>query len=124
MFAHPRVGEWCEAWLRWLKDEHGLKASTCAVYVNGVIALASFAMTLVEDAATCPMEELCRLRSQAEAIAKQERLFAPKSAHWLSWEDAQRARQACIEKLAAAKGHAQRKALIRDALILVGFWLP
>ena len=84
LFAHPRVGEWCEQWVRWLKGEqHQLKASTCAVYINGLIAVAGFAITLVEDPDTCPMAELLRLRSQAESIAKQERLFAVKSPNWI-----------------------------------------
>jgi hypothetical protein len=83
LFAHARVGEWCEQWVRWLKGEHHLKASTCAVYINGVIAMAGFAMTLVQDSDACPMSELLRLRSQAESIAKQERLFQEKSPNWL-----------------------------------------
>ena len=83
LFAHPRIGEWCEQWVRWLKSEHQLKGSTCAVYVNGVIAMAGFAMTLVDDPEGCPMSELLRLRSQAESIAKQERLFAVKSPNWI-----------------------------------------
>ena len=83
LFAHPRVGEWCEQWVRWLKGEHQLKASTCAVYINGLIAVAGFAITLVEDPDSCPMAELLRLRSQAESIAKQERLFAVKSPNWI-----------------------------------------
>ena len=34
---------------------------------------------------------------QAESIAKQERLFETKSKNWLSWEDAQKARQRCVD---------------------------
>ena len=35
-----------------------------------------------------------------------------------SWEDAQRARVACIEKYRAAKGHAQKRALLKDVLVM------
>ena len=35
-----------------------------------------------------------------------------------SWEDAQRARVACIDKYRAAKGHEQKKALLKDVLVL------
>ena len=83
LFADLRVGEWTEQWVRWLKGEHQLKASTCAVYINGLIAMAGFAMTLVDDPDSCPMAELLRLRSQAESISKQERLFAVKSPNWI-----------------------------------------
>ena len=35
-----------------------------------------------------------------------------------SWEDAQRARVACIEKYRAAKGHEQKRALLKDVLVM------
>ena len=89
LFAHERVGEWTEAWVRKLRAL-GCKASTVAIYVNGVIAVSAYALTLVEEPERCPTHELVALRRQAEAISKQERLFEPKSSNWLSWEDAQR----------------------------------
>ena len=55
---------------------------------------------------------------QAESIAKQERLFETKSKNWLSWEDAQKARQRCIEKYNKATERTQRQSLLRDCLIL------
>ena len=117
LMASPHVGEWCQRWLEWLKNDHQLKASTLAVYTNGLIAMSSFACTLVEDPAACPTQELLNLRRQAESIAKQERLFQAKSANWLSWEAAQEARVACIDKWRKAKG-AEKQALLRDCLIM------
>ena len=35
-----------------------------------------------------------------------------------SWEDAQRARVACIEKYQAAKGNEQKRALLKDVLVM------
>ena len=35
-----------------------------------------------------------------------------------SWEDAQRARVACIEKYRAAKGNEQKRALLKDVLVM------
>ena len=58
------------------------------------------------------------LRRQAEVLSKQERLFAPRPANWLSWEDANRARVAAVEKLNACTDGAQRPKLIRDCLVL------
>ena len=58
------------------------------------------------------------LRRQAEVLSKQERLFAPRPANWLSWEDANRARVKAVEKLNACTDGAQRPKLIRDCLVL------
>ena len=55
---------------------------------------------------------------QAESIAKQERLFETKSKNWLSWEDAQKARQCCVERYNKATDRAQKQSLLRDCLIL------
>ena len=84
-------------------------------------------------------------RRQAESLAKQERLFAPRSKTWLrvasvskrvrapeqasrashartrdhrSWEDAQRARVKCFDAYRAAKGKGKTD-LLRDCLIMV-----
>ena len=86
LFAHARVGEWCQKWLEWLRDEHSLKSSTLAVYTNGVISVSSFALTLVDAPEACPVHELLNLRRQAESLSKVERLYQPKSPHWISWE--------------------------------------
>lgn len=58
------------------------------------------------------------LRRQCESLAKQERLFAPRPANWLSWEDANRARVAAVEKLNACTNSAERPKLLRDCLVL------
>ena len=118
LFAHERVGEWTEAWVLKLRTL-GCKASTVSVYVNGVISVSSFALSLVPDGAElCPTHELLALRKQAESISKQERLFEAKHKHWLPWEDAQMARVACVEKYNAATSAEHKKALLRDCLIL------
>ena len=96
----------------------GCKASTVSVYVNGVISVSSFALSLVAEPELCPTHELLALRKQAESISKQERLFEAKHPNWLSWEDAQKARVACVEKYNAATSAEQKKALLRDCLIL------
>ena len=112
------MGEWTQRWIQWLRTEHNLKASTLAVYTNGVIAVSSYACALVDDASACPTQQLVVLRRQAENIANQERLFQPKSANWLSWERAQQARVACVAKWRAAKGREERQALLRDCLVM------
>ena len=94
LLAHARVGEWVQRWLEWLRTEHSLKSSTLAVYTNAIISVSAFALTLVDAPEACPTSELLNLRRQAESLSKIEKLFAPKSPNWLSWEDAQRAREA------------------------------
>eukprot|EP00966_Prymnesium_polylepis_P076219 1766563-Prymnesium_polylepis.1 len=97
LFASPSVAEWSEAWVTHLKNDLGLKASTLAVYLNGVIAVSGFALTLVDAPDACPVEQLVNLRRQAESLAKEQRLFEVKSKHWISWLDAQQTRVAAIE---------------------------
>lgn len=119
LFAHERVGEWTEAWILKLRGL-GLKGSTIAVYVNGVLSVSAFACAALagEEGELCPTHELLALRKQAEAISKQERLFEAKHPAWLSWEDAQKARQACVAKLNAATERRAKQALLKDALVL------
>ena len=112
------MGEWTEAWVLKLRAL-GCKASTVSVYVNGVISVSSFALSLVPDGGErCPTHELLALRKQAESISKQERLFEAKHPLWLPWEDSQKARVACVDKYNAATSAEQRKLLLRDCLIL------
>ena len=71
LFANPRIGEWTQSWMEWLRTSLGLMASTLAVYCNGVISVSGYAISLVDDPSTCPTAELLNLRRQAESIAKQ-----------------------------------------------------
>lgn len=62
LFAHQNVGQWTEAWVHKLRSL-GCKASTISMYVNGVISVSAFALTLVGvDADLCPTHELLTLR--------------------------------------------------------------
>ena len=69
LFAHERVGEWTQAWLEKLRAL-GLKASTLAVYTNGVIAVCGYALTLVDQPDACPTEQLINLRRAPPPRAK------------------------------------------------------
>ena len=69
MFADPRIGRWTEQWMVWLAQVKGLRASTIAVYCNGIISVSTYALTLVDDPAVCPMIELLNLRYAAECVA-------------------------------------------------------
>jgi hypothetical protein len=117
LFASARVSEWTEAWVTKLR-ELGLKASTLSVYINGVLSMAHYAVTLVEHPQLCPAEELVNLRRQAESISKNERLFETRSKTWISWEAANEGRVKCIEKYNACTDRMQKQALLRDCLIM------
>ena len=52
----------------------------------------------------------------------QERLYAPKSTTWISWEACQEARQKCFAAYHAANDN-EKKPLLRDALVLAFFTL-
>ena len=116
LFASPQVGAWAQRYLEWLRTL-GLMASSLAVYTNGIINMTGYALTLVSSPDACPIDELLNLRRQAESIAKQDRLFAPKSKTWLSWEAAQEARVKCFNAYHAARGQA-KTALLRDCLVM------
>ena len=124
LFAHPNLGQWTERYLKWLKNDLGLKSSTLAVYCNSVLSVATYALTLVSETErnAVPLEQLVNLRKQAESISKQEKLFEVKSKHWLSWEQAQEARVHAFEQYAQAKEDgvplAERSRLLRDCLVL------
>ena len=117
LFASARVSEWTEAWVTLLR-ELGLKASTLSVYINGVLSMAHYAITLVDHPEVCPVEELVNLRRQAESISKNERLFETRSKTWISWEAANEGRVKCIEKYNACTDRVQKLALLRDCLIM------
>ena len=57
LFASARVGEWTQAWVEKLRGL-GLKASSLAVYTNGVISMCHYALSLEGAADVCPVEEL------------------------------------------------------------------
>ena len=118
LFASPSVAEWSEAWVTHLKNDLGLKASTLAVYLNGVIAVSGFALTLVDAPDACPVEQLVNLRRQAESLAKEQRLFEVKSKHWISWLDAQQTRVTAIEKYHAATDRGKKQTLLRECMLL------
>ena len=86
--------------------------------VGPVVGRGSTVCTLVASPGACPLEELINLRAQAEAMAKQERLFEPRSKNWLSWEAANEARVAAIGKYNAATHPATKTNLLRDCLVL------
>jgi len=122
LFASARVSEWTEAWVTKLR-ELGLKASTLSVYINGVLSMSHYAVTLVENPEVCPAEELVNLRRQAESISKNERLFETRSKTWISWEAANEGRVKCIEKYNACTDRVQKLALLRDCLVMAFFTL-
>lgn len=140
LFASARISEWAEAWVTKLR-ELGLKASTLSVYINGVLSMSHYAVTLVDHPELCPVEELVvrlaalqrppfpqrltrcsvcsqNLRRQAESISKNERLFETSSKTWISWEAANEGRVKCIEKYNACTDRVQKQALLRDCLIM------
>ena len=84
LFGSERVAEFTQAWMEKLRSL-GLKSSTLAVYCNGVISISQYALTIVEDASVCPVEQLVHLRRQAESLAKVERLYQNKSENWIDW---------------------------------------
>lgn len=100
--ASPSLGEWAQHFCDFLRDR-GCQYSTCANYLSCLINMTQWAWDTmpVEEAALAltpqPPEQLLRLRAQCEAHARQDRLWQRKSAGWIDFEDAQKARVKAID---------------------------
>lgn len=115
LLASPRVGEFAESYLTYLRQELRLMASSLSNYTNSILAVSTFAQSLVDEPP--PLDELTRLRRQCESLAKQDKLFAHRDKNWLSWLDSQKARVAALEAMDAASP-AQKLAATKTALII------
>ena len=105
--------------------------------------MSMYALGLVDDKDSCPIEELlnlrcgmrvpsthaqaaqhmrhrlvlARCRRQAESLAKTERLFQPKSKNWLSFEQAHEGKVKLFNAYDAADARG-KKMLLKDCLIM------
>ena len=116
LLASPNVGALVEEYLNFLRGL-GLKASSLSNYVNSLIAVSSYCVTLVDEPELVPTDELINLRRQCESISKTERLFAHKDPNFIDFAEAQKARVKAYEAYRNAPQPQKLKAL-RQYMIL------
>ena len=104
VFCRAALSQWTEEYAKALADK-GLKYSSIANYLNGLVMVCQFVYQTFEVDAdalampTTPLDELLRPRGQCESQAKQQALYSRRDANWIEWPDAQKAR------MAAEKAH-------------------
>eukprot|EP00966_Prymnesium_polylepis_P070471 1637620-Prymnesium_polylepis.1 len=116
VFGDADMGAFAEAYMNACKEK-GLRWSSLANYVNSFVSLTRYVHSTMDEPPSETLDELIRLRSQAESQAKVERLFTPRDKNWIDWEDAQKARVAAETAYRSAKGSAKLKVLKEWTLI-------
>ena len=90
------------------------------VYATSKISDEALAMT------PSPLDEIIRLRGQAESQAKHEGLYTKRSKDWISWEEAQQARvraEKAYKSLPAGTAPGKKMQTLREWLAISCFTL-
>ena len=104
VFCRAALSAWAEEWVKVLRDDRGLKASSLANYVNSLVMTCHCVYSTYEVDAdalampTTPCEELIRIRHQLESLAKHEALYSRRDANFIEWPEVQTARVAAEQK--------------------------
>ena len=117
------LGDLVQAYAAWLQRTQRLKFSSIANYLNGLVSLVTYCYANLEPpeavlhADPNPLAQILNLRSQAEKASKTQQMYEQRVGGWLTWEDVQKARQQCLEKLGAAERGTpgERRFALRDA---------
>ena len=56
-----------------------------ANYLSALINTQAFVLATCDDASSNAAEELVNLRNQCESAAREDRLYAKRHKHWISW---------------------------------------
>ena len=91
-------------------------------FVYGTFKISDEALAMTPS----PLDEIIRLRGQAESQAKHEGLYTKRSPDWISWEEAQQARvraEKAYKSLRAGTAPAKRMHSLREWLAISFFTL-
>lgn len=130
VLLHPSAPHWVAGYVDFMKGERGLAFSSMANYINSLFGLATYVFDSDDfdsDSAAganhTVLDALVNLRSQCESLAKEAGLYAEKRGGWMKWEDAQKARVKCLERLQAYTDTDVhfRKQLLMDAIVITIF---
>ena len=115
VFRQPDIGAIVEEYGVFLRARE-LMWSSIANYLAALINAAQYAT--VGMAEPPPLDELANLRSQAEKMAAEDRLYRKKSPNWIDWPDVQRTRVAVIQAYNQAPPD-QKAGLLKDVLVIM-----
>ena len=117
------LGDLVQAYASWLQTTQRLKFSSIANYLNGLVSLVTYAYANLEppdavlNSDPNPLAQIINLRAQAEKASKTQQMYEQRVGGWLTWEDVQKARVQCMDKLDEAQWGtpAERRFALRDA---------
>mmetsp|Transcript_7593 Transcript_7593/g.19442 ORF Transcript_7593/g.19442 Transcript_7593/m.19442 type:complete len:115 (-) Transcript_7593:805-1149(-) len=94
-----------------------------ANYTTGIVNILGFAIAddgyvLTEERGQTVMEQVLNLRRQCDANATIQKMYRRRHKEWLDWDDVQRTRLTCLERLEAAETPKQTHSLLQDALMI------
>jgi integrase len=117
------LGDLVQAYALWLQNTQKLKFSSIANYLNGIVSLVQYAYANLEPPEAVlnsdpnPLAQIINLRGQSEKASKTQQMYEQRVGGWLTWEDVQKARQRCLEKLGTiGRGSLnEKRSVLRDA---------
>ena len=107
IFGHVACRKFIDEWVDWLRDNRSLSYGSVANYANSLMSVLLFATAEVLDEdgmsnAEGTYQALFNLRGQAEAQAREDKMFKPRHKEWISWDECQHTRQHCLDALQKA----------------------
>jgi hypothetical protein len=117
------LGDLVQAYALWLQNTQKLKFSSIANYLNGIVSLVQYAYANLEPTEAVlnsdpnPLAQIINLRGQSEKASKTQQMYEQRVGGWLTWEDVQKARQRCLEKLGTVSRDSlkEKRSALRDA---------
>lgn len=105
LLMHELIRDAVDDYVNFLREERGLKFSSIASYLNGLMGAVQYtALEVSKEPTTLDIlnelyAALYNLRGQCEGQAKEDAMYRPRSKEWMSWIECQETRQACIDAL-------------------------
>ena len=122
LLGHEELGDLAQAYVQWLRDEHELRYSSIANYLNGLVSVTTYVYSNLDPPEETlsmdptPLTMLINLRAQAEKASRQESMFDKRVGGWLEWDDVQKCRIKAVNAAAEHIGdHSTRRTLLREA---------
>ena len=123
LLAAAKLGDWVQAYTRWLRDTQKLKCSSIANYLNSLAMVTQYVYEsggfVLSEAVTSmeqtPLTMIVNLRDQAEKESKTEKLYTQRVGGFIAWEEAQQARVRAVEALATCQVASEKQELLKGA---------
>ena len=118
------LGDLAQQYATWLQTTQRCKFSSIANYLNGLVSVTSYCYANLEpsdvilNADPNPLAQIINLRGQAEKASKTQQMYDQRTGGWCEWEDVQKARVKCLEKLSTVEASGtpvEKRFALRDA---------